>query len=233
MLVRLRQFLHRLDPGYLVVLTVCLLAIWPFISRASLPQETDAELHIFRLAELSYLVRGGELYPRWAPNFYHGYGYPILNYYAPLTYYLGLPVELLPYLDAVDGVKAVFVLGLLAAAFGMYGFVRDNWGRPAGYAATAAYLYAPYVLYIDPHARGVLAESFSLGVFPLALWALDRLGRGVSAPRLITAVFLTAALVLSHNLMGMLFWGVLLAWVGWRAASGEWRGARSRGARER
>lgn len=229
MLVRLRQFLHRLDPGYLVVLTVCLLAIWPFISRASLPQETDAELHIFRLAELSYLVRGGELYPRWAPNFYHGYGYPIFNYYAPLTYYLGLPVELLPYLDAVDGVKVVFVLGLLAAAFGMYGFVRDNWGRPAGYAATAVYLYAPYVLYIDPHARGVLAESFSLGVFPLALWALDRLGRGASAPRLITAVFLTAALVLSHNLMGMLFWGVLLAWVGWRAASGEWRGARSKG----
>jgi hypothetical protein len=202
-------------PGYLVVLAICLLAIWPFIGRASLPQETDAELHIFRLLELSYLVRGGEFYPRWAPNFYHGYGYPIFNYYAPLTYYLGLPLELLPGFDAVDGVKFVFVLGLLAAGFGMYGFVRDNWGRPAGYVAAAAYVYAPYVQYVDPIARGVLAESFSLGLFPLALWALDRLRRGATFWRWITAVFLTAALLLSHNLLGMFSLAILFAWAAW------------------
>ena len=127
---RLKQALQHIDPGYLIVLVICLLAIWPFIDHASLPQETDAELHIFRLAELSFLVRGGELYPRWAPNFYHGYGYPIFNYYAPLTYYVGLLFELLPGVGAVGGVKAVFVLGLLGAGFGMYGFVRNNWGRP-------------------------------------------------------------------------------------------------------
>jgi hypothetical protein len=212
----------RLDPGYLVVLVICLLAIWPFIGRASLPQETDAELHIFRLLELSYLVRGGEFYPRWAPNFYHGYGYPIFNYYAPLTYYLGLPVELLPRLDAVDGVKTVFILGLLAAGFGMYGFVRDNWGRPAGYVAAAIYVYAPYVQYVDPIARGVLAESFSLGLFPLALWALDRLRRGPTFWRWITAVFLTAALILSHNLLGMFSLAILFAWAAWLMVNGQW-----------
>jgi uncharacterized membrane protein len=141
--------------------------VWPFISRSSLPVETDAELHIFRLFELGQLIRGGEIYPRWAPHFYHGFGYPIFNYYAPLTYYLGLPVELLPPFDAVAGVKFVFVLGILAGGIGIYGFVRDHWGRPSGYVAAAVYLYAPYVQYIDPHARGVLAESFSLGIFPL------------------------------------------------------------------
>ncbi len=215
------QSMVRIDPGFLVVLAIALLALWPFLSRASLPQETDAELHIFRLAELSKLVSGGEFYPRWAPDFYHGYGYPIFNYYAPLTYYLGVPVTLLPGLDAVDGVKVVFVLGLLGAAVGMYGFVRDNWGRAAGYVATAVYLYAPYVQYIDPHARGVLPESFSLGLFPLALWALDRLRRKPGGWRVITAVLLTAALVLSHNLMGMFFLGMLLAWAIWQWASGK------------
>ncbi|MBK7897118.1 MAG: hypothetical protein IPJ90_19965 [Anaerolineaceae bacterium] len=202
---RLKQTLLRLDPGYLVVLAICLLALWPFIGRASLPQETDAELHIFRLVELSTLVRGGEFYPRWAPNFYHGYGYPIFNYYAPLTYYVGLIFELLPGLDAVAGVKAVFVLGLLGAGFGMYGFVRDNWGRPSGYLAAAVYVYAPYVQYVDPIARGALAESFSLGVFPLALWALDRLRRQPTWGRWVTAVLLIAAVILSHNLMALLF----------------------------
>ncbi|MCA9973059.1 MAG: hypothetical protein KC425_22730, partial [Anaerolineales bacterium] len=211
-----------------LVVGIALLALWPFLSRDSLPVETDAELHVFRLAELSYLVRGGEFYPRWAPNFYHGYGYPIFNYYAPLTYYLGLPVELLPGLDAVDGIKAVFVLGLLLGGIGTFGYVRRQWGAAAGYVATAVYLYAPYVLYVDPHARGALAESFSLGIFPLALWLLDRL-RGRQTPgRLAAAALAVAGVILSHNLMALLFFGILAAWAAWQwlvAAAGGRRAA--------
>ncbi len=219
-MTRLKEIWNRLDKGFLVALAISLLAVWPFISRASLPQGTDAELHIFRLHELSLLVRGGELYGRWAPNFYHGYGYPIFNYYAPLTYYLGLGVELMPRLDAVDGVKAVFVLGFILASVGMYGFVRDNWGRRAGYVATAVYIYAPYILYIDPHTRGVLPESFSFGIFPLALWTLDRVRRGEGRWAWVTAVLTTAAVILSNNLMGLLFFGMLFAWAVWQAMSG-------------
>jgi hypothetical protein len=207
---------RRFDSGYLVILALSLLAVWPFISRASLPEATDAELHIYRLAELSYLVRAGEFYPRWAPNFYYGYGYPIFNYYAPLVYYLGLGVELLPRLDAVAGVKAVFILGLLLAAVGMYGFVRDNWGQGAGFVAAAVYLYAPYIQYVDPHARGDLAEAFAFALLPLALWSLDRLRRQPKPGRWLTAVLLVTAVILSHNLMAMVFFAILLAWTGWR-----------------
>jgi hypothetical protein len=212
----MKRLFRRVDPGFIVVFVIALIAIWPFISRASLPEGNDAELHIFRLAELSYLLRGGELYPRWAPNFYHGYGYPIFNYYAPLTYYLGFLFEILPRLDPVAGVKAVFILGILFAAFGMYGFVRDNWGRRAGYVAAAVFIYAPYVQYIDPHARGVMPESFSFGVFALALWALDRLWHGGGRRAWLASVFLVAAVILSHNLMGLLFFGLLSAWALWR-----------------
>ena len=102
---RLKQLIKRIDPGYLVVMAIAFLAIWPLLKYASLPQETDAELHIFRLAELSYLIRGGEFYPRWAPNFFHGYGYPIFNYYAPLVYYVALLFELLPWISPVAAVK--------------------------------------------------------------------------------------------------------------------------------
>lgn len=211
-----RELLRRVDPGFFVVLVIAIIAIWPFVSRASLPVETDAELHIFRLHELGLLVRGGDYYPRWAPNFYHGYGYPIFNYYAPLAYYVGLLFELWPFWDAVAAVKAGFIIGLLAAALGMYGFVRDNWGRGPGLVAAAVYVYAPYVQYVDPHARGVLPESLSLGIFPLALWALDRLHKGSGARVWITAVLLTAAVILSHNLMGMLFFALLCAWALWQ-----------------
>ncbi len=212
---KLPSFVPRMDSGYGVVLLICLIAIWPFISRAALPQQTDAELHIFRLAELSRLVRGGVWYPRWAPDFYYGYGYPIFNYYAPLTYYVGLLPMLLWGATAVQGVKFVFVLGLLLAGLGMYGFVRDTWGRNAGILAAAVYLYAPYLQYVDPHARGDLAESFSFGLFPLALWALDRLRRQPTAANWLAATLLTAAIILAHNLMAMVLFALLLAWCLW------------------
>ncbi|HSM58514.1 MAG TPA: DUF6541 family protein [Candidatus Sulfomarinibacteraceae bacterium] len=208
--------MKKIDAGYAVVLAICVLAVWPFLSRGGLPQATDAELHVFRLAELSRLVRGGELYPRWAPNFYFGYGYPIFNYYAPLAYYLGLPFELLPRVDAVAAVKVIFVLAPVAGALGVYGFVRDHWSRSAAYVASAAFVYAPYVQYVDPHARGDLAEVLSLGLFPLALWALSRLHRKPGPGTWLVAVLLIAAVILAHNLMAMVFFAMLSAWAIWQ-----------------
>lgn len=215
MINRLRR---GFDPGFLVVLLIGVLAIWPLISRAGLPEGTDAELHIFRLHELSYLIRGGELFPRWAPNFYHGYGYPIFNYYAPLTYYLALPLELLPGIDAVLASKAVLVAGMLLGGLGIYGYVRDHWGRRAGYVAASLYLYSPYIQYIDPHIRGALPEAFSFGIFPLALWALDRLRRRPTVGSWLSSAILTAGVILSHNLMGLFFYGLLVFWCVWQAA---------------
>ena len=225
----MQQLWRRFDPGFLVVLLISLLAVWPLLSRASLPEGTDAELHIFRLHELGTLVRGGEFYPRWAPNFYHGYGYPIFNYYAPLTYYLALPLELLPQVDATAASKAVLVGGILLAGLGLYGFVRDNWGRRAGYVAAALYVYAPYLHYVDPHIRGALPEAFSFAVFPLALWALDRLRQRPSAGSWLASVLLVAGVILSHNLMGLFFFGLLFAWVVWQwlAIPRPWGGVRA------
>ena len=223
----MKRIWRAVDPGYFVVLLICLLAVWPLLSRAGLAEGTDAELHIFRLHELSLLIRGGEFYPRWAPNFYHGYGYPIFNYYAPLTYYLALPLELLPRVDAVLASKAVLVGGMFLAGLGLYGYTRDNWGRRAGYVAAALYVYSPYIHYIDPFIRGALPEAFSFAMFPLALWALDRLRRRPSPASWLAAVGLVAAVILSHNLMGLFFYGLLAAWVGWQGILIWWttRGA--------
>jgi hypothetical protein len=97
----------------------------------------------------------------------------------------------------------------------MYGFVRDYWGRRAGIVAAAAYLFAPYILFVDPHARGDLAEAFSFGVFALALWGLSRLYERPSGWRWLWAAGLVAAVILVHNLMAMVFFGLLLGWVFW------------------
>ncbi len=65
------------------------MSAWACFQNGGLPKGTDAELHVYRTAELGFSLAAGNLYPRWAPDFYYGLGYPIFNYYAPLTYYLG------------------------------------------------------------------------------------------------------------------------------------------------
>jgi hypothetical protein len=209
--------LPRIDRGMALVLLLALLAAWPFLLRPSLPRETDAELHVFRAAELGYALREGILYPRWAPDFYFGYGYPIFNYYAPLTYYLANLFSLALPGGAVFGVKAVFVLGFLGAGVGAYGLTRRLANERAGVLAAAVYVFAPYVLFTDPHARGALAEFFALAVAPCALWALESLRQEPDRRRLAVAIGLVAALILTHNLMALVFSALILGYLIWWA----------------
>ncbi len=202
--------------SYILIFAICFLAIWPFLRYTSLPSDTDAELHVFRLAELSRLVRGGELYPRWASNFYFGYGYPIFNYYAPFSYYVGLLFDLLPFINPVGATKLIFISSILLGGWGTFQYVRLHFGDRAGYAATAVFVYAPYIQYIDPHARGVSPESFALGLFPITLWGLESLRREPSGRRFLFSGLAVTALVTSHNIMAMVFGGVLLGWCVWQ-----------------
>ena len=105
LLNRLTTHLRQLDLGLLLALLLALVAAMPFLTRPGLPRGTDAELHVFRAAELGYSLRAGDIYPRWAPDFYYGHGYPIFNYYAPLTYYLANFFDVSPGVNIVSGVK--------------------------------------------------------------------------------------------------------------------------------
>jgi len=207
---------RRLDPGWIVVLALCLVTVWPFLSRPGLPRETDAELHVFRVAELTHLMQQGELYPRWASDFYYGYGYPIFNFYGPLTYYLAVGFAALPSVDVVGGVKAVFLLGVGLAGLGMYAFARDRWGALGGVLAAAAYVYAPYLLLFDPYLRGNLAECFTFAVIPWLLWAFARLTTGGGRRYLAGVALGWAALLVTHNVMAMLLSALLVAYVAFK-----------------
>ncbi|MBN1886868.1 MAG: hypothetical protein JW850_02720 [Thermoflexales bacterium] len=208
----------------MLVIALALLAAHPFLARPGLPRATDVELHVFRAAELGHALRGGAGYVRWAPDLWYGYGYPIFNYYAPLTYYLANAFALLPGLDIVVGAKAILILGLLLAAAGAFLLGRDLFGPRAGLVAAAAYTFSPYILFVNPHMRGDLPECFALALFPWLMRA------GVSSfkftctarrrecqvsgltPRIAACAVLWAALILTHNLMALILSVIFVAW---------------------
>lgn len=213
-----------------MVLALVLLASVPFLARPGLPRDTDAELHVFRTAQVRACWEQGVFYPRWAPDFYYGYGYPIFNYYAPLTYHIGSALSFVPGLDVVAAVKGVFVLGLLLGGMGSYLVARDLSGAAAGIVAAAVFLFSPYVLFIDPHARGDLAEHFALGLLPMAVFFQRRLVERGGRAHLLGFSICIACLPLSHNLLGVVGLGVLLAAFVWQVTVEGRRDGVGRGA---
>ncbi len=198
------------DYGLLVALILGLIAAWPFLSNPGLPRGTDAELHVLRIAELGYSLRVGNLYPRWAPDFYYGYGYPIFNYYAPLTYHLGNWLTFLRPENAATGAKTLFVLSHLLGAAGAYFLGREFGRQGGGVLGAATFAFAPYIMLINPHVRGDLAEVFALALVPWALWFWELLWRGRGQAAMVGAVIAAAATLLSHNLTGLTLMVLLL-----------------------
>ncbi len=208
-------FWRRMDRGILLALLIGVVAAWPFFANASLPTATDAELHIFRIAEVGYGLRAGNLYPRWAANFYHGYGYPIFNYYAPLTYHLGNWLTLFHPDRAVAGAKAIFIGSALIGAVGAYLLGREFGHKGGGLLGAAAFAFSPYIMLINPHVRGDLAEVLALAMVPCVLWSWERLwadgGKGIFALAVLSAI----AVLLSHNLTGLTTMLLLMALSAW------------------
>ncbi len=204
-----------LDPHLVAALLIALSAALPFLTRPGLPRHTDLELHVFRAAEFQARLADRPLeYPRWAPDFYYGYGYPIFNYYAPLTYYAASLFATLPGLGIVDGMKGVLLLTFGLAALGAFLFARRHFGSAGGVTASAAYVLSPYLVFIDPFMRGDAAEFLGLGLLPWVFLAFDR---PLLAPRDVGRAALTlAALVFSHNLMALIGAALLAAWLLWR-----------------
>ena len=202
------------DLGFLAALSLALLAAWPLLSRPGLPAATDAELHLYRADQLLRAWAGGVAYPRWAPDLAFGYGYPVFNYYAPLAYYLSAAYGLW-FGGAVAGVKFTLVAALALGAAGMYAFARQLWGGPGALAAAAAFTLAPYLVYLNPIARGAAPEALAVGLGPWAFWAFTRLWRSPTPANLALAAFSLAALLLAHNLLSLVFGGLLGGWLAW------------------
>lgn len=208
-LVSLVRALARVPTACWVVLLV-LPALVP-LTRTGFFESPDGLFHAFRLAALDRAVRAGVLYPRWCPELAFGYGQPVLNFYTPLSYYLGLPFTLVG-VDPFVALKIVLAVGLVASAMTMYLFARLHLDRGPALLAAVVYAYLPYHL-ADLYVRMALAEFLALAWFPLALWSFHRLAGWWRLPRLALAALLLTALVLTHHLSTLLFVPVLVLYV--------------------
>ncbi|MBP1643444.1 MAG: rane protein of unknown function [Acidobacteria bacterium] len=180
------------------VLAAALVAAWlPLLAPATIAgHSTLADL--VRAEAIHAAVAGGDLWPAWLPDLYDRHGSPLPGFYAPLGYAL---VEVLRWATG-DGGRALALAYLLLWGFGTAGAAvaaRAAFGPGAGVSAAAAFALAPYLL-ADVYVRAGLAEFAAFALLPWALAALARPGRWALAG----GALALAALVLAHNVTGLL-----------------------------
>ncbi len=211
-----RGWLRAAWPVLLIILLTvpALQPLW----QAGLQQTDDGAHHVFRLFSLDRALRGGHIGARWQAEEGFGYGFPVLNFYAPLSYYFGLLFHRLG-AGFATSFEWTLAAGLVLSAVAMYLCARELLGRWGSALAAVAYAWAPYHL-ADAWMRGALAEHLAFVWLPLVLLALLQVSRatGRSEPRgtwrpVIWGGAAVAGLVLTHNLTVLLAAPALVAWV--------------------
>lgn len=203
------RFFSRLSLFFLFVIVLTLPAMLSLFRSSGYWESHDGVFHLYRLVALENAWRQGHIYPRIFPEFAFGYGFTVLNFYGPLTYYVALIGRFIG-LSPIIAMKATYALSYPLAAVGMWVLARELWrteGKPneaAGVIAAAVYTYVPYHL-ADVQLRGALAESWAFVWWGWLLWAAWR-------GRFLAFMVALAGLVLTHNLSVILIALPLAVW---------------------
>ena len=203
--------IRRLLPFLLIVLLI-LPALQP-LWQPGLQQTDDGAHHLFRLFNLDLAQRSGFPGTRWLADEGFGYGFPVLNFYAPLGYYFGLVFHALG-LGLASSLEWTLAAGLLLAALAMVALAAELFNPWAGVLAALVYTWAPYHL-ADAWTRGALGELLAFIWLPLLLLALRRTADGDARDRSLAVGWgglCLAGLILTHNLTLILAAPLLLGW---------------------
>ncbi|MFQ5407282.1 MAG: 6-pyruvoyl-tetrahydropterin synthase-related protein [Anaerolineales bacterium] len=198
--------------GLTALLALTLLAVWPILQSGA-PDVDDGPNHYYRLAALARHVEHGDILPRWISDLHYGYGSPLFQFYAPLSYYVPLGINRLG-ASLPDAFQAGFALATVIAVGGMYFWGRAHFNsRLSGLAAAGGYALAPYP-YINVFYRAAWPEYLALALVPWVFGLAARVVRRSSRGAYALLAFSYAALILSHNLTAALFTPLLLVYIG-------------------
>ncbi len=222
------QFARWRRPAFfLLIALLAIPALHPFFT-AGFPTTSDGELHLMRLAALDAEIGRGNLFPRWMADLFHGYGYPLFNFYGPAVYYVAAGLQLFGLNYATAYVTVISLLVILGG-WGVFLLAEDFWrtdeqrGQWAALLTAIAYMYAPYLL-TNAYIRGAIAEVGAQALLPWIFWSFRRLLMDEHPARfaLIAAISL-AALAVTHTItllflpLGLLIYIAVLGWQQHRA----------------
>jgi uncharacterized membrane protein len=153
----------------------------------------------------------------------YGNGYPLFNFYGVLPYYIGAIASFV--FGYIGATKFIFFLPLVFAGVGMYFLAKEIFGKVPGFVAAVLFLFAPYRA-VDVYVRGAVGESFGIALIPFVFYFFLKLIRTKDRKYFVTTAITTAAFLVSHNIMTMIFTPIIAAWVLFWLWLEKWKGFR-------
>lgn len=193
----------------LILLILSGLILWPVFVPGYFFHHDD--LQVIRIVQMQKCFLDLQVPCRWVPDMGYGNGFPLFNYYSVLPYYIG---GLLSFIFGyVVSAKILFLLPLLFGGIFMYLFVKELYGKEAGFLAGLLYQFAPYRA-VDAYVRGAIAESFALAVIPLVFLFGYRLIQEPKRKNIVGFSLSLGAFLTCHNIMTMYFVPLVIIWLG-------------------
>lgn len=170
------------------------------------------DLQMMRQLEMEKCFNDGQIPCRWVPDMGYGYGFPLFNFYPPLPYLVGEVFRILQF-SFVNTVKLTFALSFILSGITMYFLSKEFFGKWGGVVSAVFYIWAPYHS-VDTYVRGAMNEAWALVWFPLILFTSYKLitGKKDIEKWIISLALSWVGLLLSHNLMVMIFTPLFALW---------------------
>lgn len=208
----MRPYRRRIHWPTVIIVSVIILVCVPVFLRDGLPPSQEAELEMWRVYAISEHIRDGYLYPQWSTFYNRGYGSPVFTYLAPLPHYLGGIHNILSDEPAHTSVRFVFVVGMMLGIVGTFSFVRQRWGPQAGIYSAVLFAVSPYLLRLGPFEQADGGELLAIGLFPVCLWAVERVLRSGQGRDLATLSIVICLLLLAENTLSLILVAVVMSW---------------------
>ncbi len=177
-----------------------LLSLWLFAGRVLIAPgfipTHDGEYHIIRFHEFFTMLSHGYMFPRWAPGLNSGYGFPLFNFHYPFPNYIGSLFQAVGF-GLVDSFKLTLFSGYVIAGLACYMWLKKLFSPRAAFIGAAVFSYVPY-WFVDLYVRGSVGEVLALMWVMLTLAAIEH-------KRWIWIALCVAGLVVSHNILAMIF----------------------------
>ena len=200
----------------LALITIISLLALKSLYQPGLYTSHDGETHTARLANFYLAVKEGQLPPQLAPTLFGGFGFPIFIFIYPLPYAVGSIYHLLG-ASYVAATKLVFASSFALSGLFMYLFLKqETKSKLTAFVSTLFFLFAPY-RFLLIFVRGAFAESFAYVFIASSLWCLHHLSKRRNLYWTIITGFSLTGLLLSHQLVSVMFLPVLTWYVLYQA----------------
>ncbi len=188
-------------------LILMLFSIVPLVSvwRKGSYQSGDFNDHVYFFMSFYNSLQDGIWFPRWSGGFCGGYGYPHIQFFYHLPYYLGSFFHYFLGTSFVDSQKLEICVSFFGAAAAMFLWLRTEFDQKAAFLGSVLYILSPYLL-AGAHFRITLGEGLGSFLVPLILWCINKSFQSVKHkwPYWWGITFFYTLLILAHHVVPLL-----------------------------